>query len=131
MDNGPRRIPAVIATAVALFALAVMLVQARLDHRRVERARTAMIATLERLSRAQHDHRATTGSYAATLEELGIAAPGYGMQLTMNRWGSAGWWATVRNRGIGIAPDRCGIFLGDSSASPHRSVVRAGVAACW
>ncbi len=131
MTNELRRYPAIIATAVALFILAVMLVKSRSENRAVERNRQELVRLLERLAAAERNHHEETGRFAGTPTDLGVTNSDPGIILTMELSGSDGWSAVARHTALTVPPDRCGIFLGAQSASPHRAVVRTGVVSCW
>ncbi len=131
MTNELRRYPAIIATGVALFILAVMLVTARAETRAVEGHRSTITRTLAGLAEAQRNHHDTTGRYSMDLAELGITNDDAGLSIKMELYGKDGWSAVASHRGLTVAPDRCGIFLGAQSASPHRAVVRRSVVYCW
>jgi hypothetical protein len=120
-----------ILTALAVLVLAVLWLRSRADITRVEKHRTAMIATLRALVAAQDAHQARTGRYAMTLDALPSWTAPATLDLTFTPVDATTWGAAVRDTALRIAPTHCGVYVGAAHASPHRAVVHPGSPACW
>ena len=125
-----------LASGVAVFLIAGMLLRAALTRSQNARRWDALITTLETLSDAQEDALARDGQYAAHLAAVGGVdtarlVPPPGILLEFERLGPMDWRAVARDTALRVGPRNCGIFRGDAASSPHRAVVNPGIPACW
>ena len=125
-----------LATGLSVVLIAAVVMRAAVNRSEVSRRREVLLATLDRLSEAQEDALARDGRYAAHLGQFGgmdtarfVVPPG--ISLTFEFFGGTAWRAVVRDSALRVGPRSCGLFRGETDASPHRAVVSPGIPACW
>jgi hypothetical protein len=131
-DSPPAwRFRLILLTALAVFVLLVLWLRSRVEITGVERRRTAMVGTLRGILSAQDAHQARTGRYASSLDSLGGWSAPAGLTVSFGAPAPGTWRVTVHDPSLEVAPTRCGLFVGQPEASPHRAVIEPGVPACW
>jgi hypothetical protein len=120
-----------ILTALPLFLLLVMLIQTRSAVTDTAARRKTLINDLRRFSDRQAAFHETHGRYAE-LGEPGLDfTPTAGTVIAVQIADRNRWSAIATDPLLRVAPATCGIYGGDASASPHRSVIHEAQPNCW
>lgn len=131
----PWRIWLILATGIAVIAIAAVVVRATGARNEATRRLAALGSDLQRLDDAEEEAFARDGRYAAHFAPAGAAdtaafVPSPAVTVRLEVVGE-GWRAVASDTVNLVGPRSCGIFRGDAVASPHRAVVRPGEVACW
>lgn len=120
-----------LATALAVFVLAVMFIRARAERSDIEARRRRLHDVLVQLVDLQQQEYARSGRYATSLATLPGWTGAVGVSVAFSADDDQDWRAIASDSGLTIPPSRCGVFLGRPSTAPHRAVVEPGIPACW
>lgn len=120
-----------LATALAVFVLAVMFIRARAERSDIEARRRRLHDVLVQLVDLQQQEYARSGRYATSLATLPGWTGAVGVSVAFSADDDQDWRAIASDSSLTIPPSRCGVFLGRPSTAPHRAVVEPGIPACW
>lgn len=133
-EPAPWRTRLIGLTAIAVVILLIMAVRAAMARSQADQQRATLVADLRRLATAADAFFTRAGQYPAAIgdaEDQAAFTPSPGVLIRYERWSSRAWAAVAETPGLTVAPARCGIWVGDASAAPHRAVTQEGAPACW
>lgn len=94
-----------------------------------DRARSAMMADLQRLERAQAEHLANQGRYSGQLSRLGLRyIPHAGVRVQLVEGDAAGWAAVATH--ADFPQERCALWVGQAPSDIRAIAPAPGHAAC-
>jgi hypothetical protein len=133
-DAAPWRTRLIGLTAIAVLILLIMAVRAAAARSSADTQRAILVDDLRRLATAADAYFARAGRYPAAIGAAGedvAFTPSPGVTIRYERWSSTAWSAVADTPGLTVAPARCGIWVGDAAAAPHRAATTEGTPACW
>ncbi len=133
-DSQPWRTRLIGLTALAVVVLLIAAGRAAVTRAAAERHRAELLGDLRRLATALDAAYARTGEYPGSIgtgQDALAFTPSPGVALRYERWSADAWTATAETPALTVAPNRCGIWVGDPAAAPHRAVRTPGAPACW